>query len=154
MGLFDTTSEDPSSKRRRYAIMAGTGVVLAAVAIWWLIFGYLHVPERTAAGRFFDALSAGNTELAYKLWKPEPNRYPYSDFLDDWGANGIYGPVKSYQIESVSSPAKGGSGVIVVAEVSPFQPFPDPNDLPKSRSNKEVRIWVETSDKSLSYPPF
>ncbi|MGA7785650.1 MAG: hypothetical protein WB997_13490 [Candidatus Acidiferrales bacterium] len=154
MGLFDTTSEDPQAKKRRYLFMLFAAVALGGLGIWWLIFGYLHIPERTAAGHFFEALSTGNTELAYKLWKPEPNRYPYKDFLDDWGANGIYGPVKSYQIESVSSPTKGGSGVIVVAEVSPFLPFPDPNDLPKSRSTKEVRIWVETSNIALSYPPF
>jgi len=154
MGLFDSTSEDPQSKKRRYLITLLFFLVLGGLGVWWLMFGYLHVPERAAAGRFFDALSAGNTELAYKLWKPEPNRYPYKDFLDDWGANGIYGPVKSYQIESVNSPTRGGSGVIVVAEVSPFQPFPDPNDLPKSRSTKEVRIWVETDSKALSYPPY
>ncbi|HEV3219869.1 MAG TPA: hypothetical protein VGZ48_08860 [Candidatus Acidoferrales bacterium] len=153
MGLFDSTSEDPGAKKRRYAIMAATGLVLGALAIYWLIFGYLHVPERKAATRFFDTLCAGNTELAYKLWQPS-RAYEYKDFLDDWGPNGIYGPVKSYQIVTIGSPAKGGSGVIVIAEVSPFQPFPDPNDLPKARSDKEVRIWVESADKSLSYPPF
>ncbi len=154
MGLFDTTSEDPQAKMRRYAIMLGAAIVFAGLGIWWLVFGYLHVSERSAATRFFDALSSGNTELAYKLWQPDQNKYKYKDFLDDWGADGFYGPVKSYQIESVNSPTKGGSGVVVVAEVSPFQPFPDANDLPKSRSTKEVRIWVETRDKSLSYPPF
>ncbi len=154
MGLFDSTSEEPAAKKRRYLIMVAAAVILGGLGVWWLIFGYFHIPERKAAGRFFDALSAGNTELAYKLWQPEPNHYPYKDFLDDWGVNGIYGPVKSYQIESIASPAKGGSGVVVVAEVSPFQPFPDPNDLPKSRSTKEVRIWVETTSKALSYPPF
>jgi hypothetical protein len=153
MGLFDSTSEDPGAKKRRYGIMAATAVVLFALAIWWLVFGYLHVPERKAASRFFDTLCAGNTELAYKLWQATP-RYKYQDFLDDWGPNGIYGPVKSYEIMAVGSPEKGGSGVVVLAEVSPFAPFPDPNDMPKTRSNKEVRIWVETSDKSLSYPPF
>ncbi len=153
MGLFDGTSEDPGAKKRRYAIMAATAVVLGALAIYWLIFGYLHMPERKAASHFFDTLCAGNTELAYKLWQPS-HAYEYKDFLDDWGPSGMYGPVKSYQIESVNAPTKGGSGVIVVAEVSPFAPFPDPNDIAKTRSNKEVRIWVESSDKSLSYPPF
>jgi hypothetical protein len=114
----------------------------------------MHVHERRAATRFFDALSSGNTELAYKLWQADPNHYKYKDFLEDWGENSAYGPVKSYEIESIASPARGGSGVIVVAEVSPFQPFPDPNDLPKSRSTKEVRIWVESGNKSLGYPPF
>jgi hypothetical protein len=154
MGLFDGTSEDPKSKMRRYGITLAAAVVLAGLGTWWLFTGYLHVPERRAATRFFNALSAGNTELAYKLWQADANHYKYSDFLDDWGENSAYGPVKSYKIESVASPARGGSGVIVVAEVSPFQPFPDPNDLPKSRSTKEVRIWVESGNKSLSYPPF
>jgi len=154
MGLFDTTSEDPIEKKRRYVIMLGAGILLGGLGVWWLVFGFFHIPERNAARHFFNALSAGNTELAYKLWKPNPGKYPYKDFLDDWGPNGYYGPVKSYEIESANSPPKGGSGVIIVAQVSPYQPFPDANDLPKSRSTKEVRIWVETNDKSLSYPPF
>src|SRR5713101_2880113 len=34
-------------------------------------------------------------------------------------------------------------GIIVVVEVSPYQPFPDDSDVAKSRRTREVRIWVE-----------
>ena len=44
-------------------------------------------------------------------------------------------------------------GIIVVVEVSPYQPFPDDSDVAKSRRTREVRIWVETRDKSLGFPP-
>jgi hypothetical protein len=39
----------------------------------------------------------------------------------------------------------------VVVEVSPFQPFPDISD-PHSSRNREIRLWVERSDQSLSFP--
>jgi len=44
-------------------------------------------------------------------------------------------------------------GIIVVVEVSPYQPFPDDSDVAKSRRTREVRLWVETRDKSLGFPP-
>jgi hypothetical protein len=40
----------------------------------------------------------------------------------------------------------------VTVEISPYSPYPDQND-PKSSRTKEVQIWVERSDKSLSFPP-
>ncbi len=61
--------------------------------------------------------------------------------------------MKSYHIETAAAPKRSGSGVIVVVEVSPLAPFPDDNDAAKNRRTKEVRIWVETKDKSLSFPP-
>src|SRR2546429_3746672 len=47
--------------------------------------------------RFFDALAAGNINLAYQLWNPGPS-YTMKDFVADWGPEGYYGPVKSYEI--------------------------------------------------------
>jgi hypothetical protein len=60
--------------------------------------------------------------------------------------------LKSYRIETLQKPS-GASGVIVVVELSPYQPFPADNDLEKNRRTREVRIWVETKDKSLGFPP-
>ncbi len=149
MGLLDSGTEEPRSKGRRYAVTVVAFALLMALAIWYLLRFY---PEKRAAEHFFDALATGDAQRAYQLWHPQPT-YSYQDFLDDWGPTGYYGPVKSYRIESVQAPPKGGSGVIVVAELSPFQPFPADNDGAKNRRTKEVRIWVEHSDKSLSFPP-
>jgi hypothetical protein len=71
--------------------------------------------------------------------------------MADWALDGYYGPIKSYRIESASLPPNGGSGVVVVVEVSPFQPFPE-NNNPQGGRNKEIRLWVERSDQSLSFP--
>jgi hypothetical protein len=153
MGLLDNTSEDPRSRGRRYGIMIGAGVLLLALSFYLLWFTFLHVPERRAAARFMDAIAAGNNELAYKMMKADAGAYPYKDFLGDWGPGGYYGPVKSYKIESATSPPKGGSGVIIVVELSPFQPFPDANDVEKARATREVRLWVEKRDKSITFAP-
>lgn len=149
MSLLDSTGEEPRSKLRRYAISGLALVLLLALSVWYLFRFY---PEKQAVERFFDALAAGDTQRAYQLWKPQAS-YSYKDFLEDWGPSGYYGPVKSYRIETALSPQGGGSGVIVVVEVSPDQPFPAESDVAKQRRTKEVRIWVERSDKSLGFPP-
>lgn len=87
---------------------------------------------------------------AYELWKPSPS-YKMMDFMADWGPNGYYGPVKSYEIIHLKSP-DGANGVIVTARVSPFPEIPAASDLEKSQKTKVVDIWVRSSDKSLSFP--
>jgi hypothetical protein len=153
-GLLDEPVEDPHARLKRQLIMAGTGIVLAVLVFYWLWFLYLHMPERTAAERFFNILSGGNTEAAYRDWKPDPAHYSYQDFLADWGPNGEYGPVKSYRVEEASNPPRGGSGVLITVEVSPDLPFPSSSDIVKSGRTKEVQLWVQKSDKSLSFSPF
>ncbi len=88
---------------------------------------------------------------AYQLWKPGPS-YAMQDFLADWGPSGYYGPVKSYRIVKASS-LREASGVIVTVHVSPFSPFPVAEDFEKSRRTRTVRVWVETKDKSFTFPP-
>ena len=153
-GLLDGTDEDPRWKLRRYIITVAAGIVLIIGSAWWLYFGFLHIPERRAAAHFLDALAAGNMQLAYQLWKPDPARYTMNDFISDWGASGYYGPVKSYRIESAALPPRSGTVVVVTVEVSPDQPFPDNSDVDKSRRIKEIHIWVDKGDKSLSFPGF
>jgi hypothetical protein len=153
MGLLDNTSEDPQSRKRRYLLMVVAAVVILTVGSWFLYFEYLHVPERRVANHFFATITSGDFQTAYQLWKADPAHYAFKDFMDDWGPNGFYGPIKSFRIESASSPPKAGSGVIVVVELSPNSPFPDNNDIEKSGHNKEVHLWVETRDKSLSFAP-
>ncbi|HXN24332.1 MAG TPA: hypothetical protein VOA41_16455 [Candidatus Dormibacteraeota bacterium] len=149
MGILNSGSEEPKSRLRRYILSFVALGLLLTFGLWYTFRLY---PEKRAAQGFFDALVAGDTARAYQLWKPLPS-YTMKDFLDDWGPTGYYGPVKSYRIESVVAPEKGGSGVIVVAELSPFAPFPEDGDVQKNRRMKEVRIWVESKDKSLSFPP-
>jgi hypothetical protein len=147
MTLFDPPSVMPHKSR----VIPFTIAAVAVAAIVLVYFIFRYYPEKKAAERFFNALVAGNTALAYKLWKPGPS-YTMKDFLADWGSEGYYGPVKSYEILKTSSP-HGANAVDVRVAVSPFSPMPDASDPEKSRKTKVVSVWVITSDKSLSFPP-
>jgi hypothetical protein len=129
-----------------FTVAAVTLVVL--VALW---FTFRYYPEKKAAQHFLDALAAGNTDLAYQLWKPGPS-YSMKDFLADWGPQGFYGPVKSYKITRAKAPL-GGNTVEITVEISPFSPMPELSDPEKSQKTRVVSIRVLPSDKSLSFPP-
>ena len=157
MGLFDN-SEEPHSKRLRYAVTSVAFVLLLGFGIWFFFLRFIS--EKRTVARFMDAVVAENYQQAYQIWKAH-GTYSYPDFLSDWNRKGYYGPILSYRIESAAPPRNGGSGgkgvggvtgVIVVVEISPEQPFPENSD-PKSARNREVSIWVERSDGSLSFPP-
>jgi hypothetical protein len=149
LGLLDADSEEPKSKLRRYVITGAVFVLLLTLGLWYLFRFY---PEKKTLEHFLDTLVAGDTYKAYHdIWKPSPS-YRYEDFLDDWGPAGYYGPVKSYRIVTMQKP-RNATGVIVVVELSPFQPFPPESDAVKNRRTKEARIWVESKDKSLGFPP-
>ncbi len=147
MSLTDPPADKPDKSRA----MAFTIAALALVAIVWLYFHFRYYPEEKAVEHFFDALVAGNTDLAYQLWKPGPS-YAMKDFLADWGPQGYFGPVKSYKIRRTKAPS--GSGAVAVSvDVSPFSPMPEISDLEKNRKTKLVEVWVQAADKSFSFPP-
>jgi len=148
VGILDTTAEPPHSKFLRYLITTVVFAGLMIFGIWWLL---RYHTEKQTVKNFLNTVVAGQTEQAYRIWKPAAS-YGYKDFLDDWGPNGYYGPVRSFRILSAEHP-KNGTGVVVVAEVSPFQPFPAEDDAAKQSKTKEVRLWIEFSDQSLSFPP-
>jgi hypothetical protein len=139
---------EPSNKSKVWTFtIAALAVALAIV----LYFSLRYYPEKKAAEHFLDALVAGNTNQAYQLWKPSTS-YKLGDFLADWGPEGYYGPVKSYSIVKAAS-RKGANGVILTIEVSPYSPLPDKSDIEKSRRTKQLNVWVNSDDKSFSFPP-
>ena len=146
-----TLLDPPPVKPEKSRALAFTAAAVAVVVIVVLWFAFRYYPEKRAADRFFTALAAGNTDLAYQLWKPAPS-YSMKDFLADWGPEGYYGPVKSYEILKTCAP-HGSDTVDVSVALSPFSPMPQPGDDEKSRKTKVVSVWVVTSDKSLSFPP-
>jgi len=143
--------EPPPEKTDKSRAMAFTTVALVAALgiILWFMFRYY--PEKKAAGEFFDALVAGDTDKAYALWKPTPS-YRKDDFLADWGPSGYYGPVKSYKIMGAKAPNKSDSIAVNVA-ISPYAPMPEVADADKSRKTRVVTLWITPSDKSFSFPP-
>ena len=149
MGILDSGAEEPKSKALRYVI---SGVALAAMLAGGLWYFLRFTPEKRVVERFMDAVVAGDTQRGYQIWRPIAS-FTYQDFLSFWGPKGYYSPIKSFRIESAEVPPKGGSGVVVVVELSAYSPFPKPEDSVKFAQNQEVRLWVERSDKSLSFPP-
>jgi hypothetical protein len=147
MSLLDPPADKPD-KSRAMAFTVAALTVVAIVALW---FTFRYYPEKRATERFFDALVAGDTTQAYQLWKPGPT-YAMKDFLADWGPDGYYGPVKSYNIEHAKSPRESTS-VAVTVKISPYSPMPDASDAEKSRKTRVVELWILPSDKSFSFPP-
>lgn len=147
MSLLDPPVEKPQ-KSRAMAFTVAAVTLVVIVALW---FTFRYYPEKKAAQHFLDALVVGNTDQAYQLWKPSPS-YSMKDFLADWGPQGYYGPVKSYEILRANSPI-GANAVAVRVALSPFSPMPDASNPEQSRKTKIVSLWVLVSDKSLSFPP-
>jgi hypothetical protein len=149
MGLLDVKVEEDHSKNFRRALY---GIVLAALVvfgIWWLV--RFHA-EKVTVEKFMNTLVAGQTEQAYQIWKASPS-YAYKDFLDDWGPNGYYGPVKSFRLAGAAEPRKSLDSVAVTVHISPYTPFPADQDSADNNKTKEVVIWVDRKDQSLSFPP-
>jgi hypothetical protein len=149
MGLLDTGAEEPKSKALRYVVSAVALVIFLAAGAWFLL---RYEPEKRTVERFMDAVAKGDSQQAYQIWHPHPN-FSYQDFLSFWGPDGYYSPIKTYRIESAEVPPKGGSGVVIVVEISGYNPFPKPDETIKFAQNREVQLWVERSDQSLSFPP-
>jgi len=149
LGLLDSSAEEPQSKLLRYIITTTVFLLLLWLGYWWL---FRFQTEKKTVETFLSVLAAGDTQGAYQIWKPSAG-YTYDRFLEDWGPSGsLYGPVKSFRVRRASQP-EGASGVVVTAEVSPYAPFPAETDTEKHRQTKEVLIWVERRDQSLSFPP-
>ncbi len=155
MTLFEAQPYDPArARRRRGRIIAIVAVVIVLSLLAW---HFRYWREERQVDTFFDALQQQNFEKAYGVWMNDPDwkqhpdnyaRYPFSDFMKDWGLGGPWGIIKSYSIDGVAVP-KGGnagafvspSGVVVVVTVN-------------ERIGDKAHIWVEKSDKTLSFSPY
>ena len=152
MGILDADLEGPPSKVRRYAITGVALVILLSLGLWYVM---RFTPETHTVRRFMDAVVAGDTQEAYQIWHPTKS-FTYGDFLGYWGPHGYYAPVKSYKIVKADAPPsgnRGSSGIIVTVDLSKYSPFPSPDDKVKFAEATELQLWVERSDKSISFPP-
>ena len=147
MGILDGDAGPPPSKVPRYVVLGGVAV-LAIATLLFLALRYRA--EKATARLFLQQVVAGDFQSAYRTWKPSSG-YTFTDFMGDWGPTGSFGPVKSFDLAAAKRRGEA-SGVVVTVRVSPYEPFPADND-PKSRSNKTVNLWIETSDQSFSFAP-
>jgi hypothetical protein len=149
MGILDAGPEEPKSRALRYVISAVALALLLGASMWYFL---RYTPEKHTAENFMQAVATGDTQKAYQIWHPHAS-FSYQDFLSFWGPNGYYSPIKTYRIESAEVPPKGGTGVVVVVEISAYDPFPKSEETVKSAQNREVQLWIERSDQSMSFPP-
>ncbi|HXU47423.1 MAG TPA: hypothetical protein VN727_00120 [Candidatus Binatia bacterium] len=148
MTIFDAPPIKPPWKYRRLAIAVGAAVVIAAITIAVLL--RFHT-ERNTVRQFMNAVAESNFQQAYQVWKPSPS-YTFQDFMQDWGPDGYYGPVKSFRIDNHLT-QKQGTVVSITVDVSPYRPFPADDDPIKASKTKQVRLWVQFKDESISFPP-
>ncbi|MGB6835733.1 MAG: hypothetical protein WCD34_10990 [Candidatus Acidiferrum sp.] len=140
---------DEHKKSRAMIFTLTTAFIIAVIAVWFVLRFY---PEKKAAADFFDAVVANDMTRAYQLWKPSPT-YRMQDFVADWSPTGYYGPVKSYEIVKAKSPVGSTTSVEIRVAISPFSPMPTANEPEKSQKTKVVTVWVDSKDKSFSFPP-
>jgi hypothetical protein len=111
---------------------------------WWLRYW----PQEHIVGNFFDALQRQDYKTAYGIWMHDPQweqhreqhaKYPFNEFYQDWGPGGEWGLIKTQKVFAASTCPGGGTGVVV--------------DVIVNDRTKHAQVWVEKSDKTLSYPP-
>ena len=156
MTLFDSTEERPPSKIRRYLLTAIGVIVTMAVFVaafpGYLWYPFVYYAEKNTVRDFMNGVVAGNMQRSYEIWKPSAS-YSFKDFLDDWGPEGYYGPVRSYRIGRPEH-IKNGSAADIAVAVSPYQSFPADDDAVRQSKTKTVDLWVDFKDQSISFPPF
>jgi hypothetical protein len=150
VGLLDAGAEEPKSKALRYVISAVALVVLCTWGVWFFFLRYSK--EKHTVARFMNAVLAEDTQQAFQIWHPHSD-FNLQDFTGFWGPKGYYSPIKSFRIERAELLPNGSSGVVVTVELSAYSPFPKPEETIKFAQNREVSLWVERSDQSLSFPP-
>jgi len=147
MTLLDAQQYDPARERRRRLKIGGAvTLVLVLAGVAWINRNWM---EERAVDHFFTALEQKNYEAAYGIWMHDPNwqqhtdrykQYPFNDFYRDWGPGGEWGLIKSHKVYGSINPSGGSSGVIV--------------DVIVNERMEHARIWVQKSDKTLSFSPY
>lgn len=155
MTLLDAKELDPEkarASRRRYFIILGLIVAVLVVGLLGALLGYgwffRYFPEEHMVGHFFDDLQRQDYKDAYGIWMHDPNwqqhpqqysKYPFNDFYRDWGPGGEWGIIKTQKVYGASTCPGPGSGVVV--------------DVIVNDRTEHAQVWVEKSDKTLSFPP-
>lgn len=139
---------DPKRERRKKQIIVA--VIAAVIAIGALVYAFRNYPEERVVDKFFTALQHQDYKKAYGIWMADPNweqhpqkypNYPFNEFYQDWGPGGEWGLIHSFHIDGSAVPKGPSSGVVVVVTVN-------------QRVADKARIWVEKSNKTLTFSPF
>jgi hypothetical protein len=146
MTLLDAQEYDvEKARKRKKRIISITAILVILLAlVWWFRF----FPQERLVAHFFDALQKQDYKTAYGIWMHDPQwqqhpdqhpKYLFNDFYRDWGPGGEWGLIKTQKVYGASTCPGGGSGVVV--------------DVVVNDRAEHAQVWVEKSDKTLSYPP-
>ncbi len=132
MTLLDAAPPKPPRHVWKYVL-----IVIAVAGIGIMIYSYFRdYSEEHAVEYFLTALEQGKFEEAYRMWQPGPT-YSYQDFLHDWGVQGDYGKIRTFQI--LGSRSKGSETVIVTVRINNVDP---PIDLLVDRKTKGLAYSI------------
>jgi len=146
MTLLDAKEYDASKARKRHVRIISAIALLVVILCfgWW----FRYWPEERIVGHFFDAVQRQDYKTAYGIWMHDPNwqqhpgehpKYSFNDFYRDWGPGGEWGIIKTQRVYGASTCPGPSSGVVV--------------DVIVNDRAEHAQVWVEKSDKTLSYPP-
>ena len=146
MTLLDAKQYDPEKtrKKRNRLLSAILIVIVLAFLGWW----FRYWPQERIVGHFFQALQKQDYNQAYGIWMHDPDwqkhpqahpKYPFNEFYRDWGPGGEWGLIKTDKVYGASTCPGPSSGVVV--------------DVIVNGRTEHAQVWVEKSDKTLSFPP-
>lgn len=146
MTLLDAREYDETRdrKRRKRIILSVIILVIVLAVGWW----FRYWPQEHVVGKFFDLLQKKDYATAYGIWMHDPqwqqhpdrySKYPFNEFYRDWGPGGEWGVIKTQKVYGASTCPGGGTGVVV--------------DVVVNDRAEHAQVWVEKSNKTLSYPP-
>ena len=146
MTLLDANQYDPEKtrKKRNRLLSAILIVIVLAFLGWW----FRYWPQERIVGHFFQALQKQDYNQAYGIWMHDPDwqkhpqahaKYPFNEFYRDWGPGGEWGLIKTEKVYGASTCPGPSSGVVV--------------DVIVNGRTEHAQVWVEKSDKTLSFPP-
>jgi hypothetical protein len=146
MTLLDAQEFDAEKarKKKRKIISVIAILVIVAGLVWW----FRYWPDEHIVGNFFTALQKQDYKTAYGIWMHDPNwaqhpdqhpKYPFNEFYRDWGPGGEWGLIKTQKVYGASTCPGPSSGVVV--------------DVIVNDRAEHAQVWVEKSDRTLSFPP-
>ena len=137
--------DEAGARRKKIRIVV---IVVTLLVLGFLAYQFRFWPEERLVDKFFAALQRQDYETAYGLymadpaWRQHPQQYPlypYNEFYRDWGPGGEWGLIKTAKVYGASTCPGPGTGVVV--------------DVIVNDRSEHAQVWVEKSDKTLSYPP-
>ena len=90
--IFEAKPYDEARARRRRIWISS--IIIAVLVIGFFLWWFRFWPLERRVDKFFGDLQTHNFEQAYGIWMNDPNwkqhpdkyaRYPYNEFLQDWG---------------------------------------------------------------------